>query len=151
MNRHALPSVLIALAVFSLTASAAEEQKIWGGLILGGAELSVEGGDSGQFRSIKARLSKDPNLKFAEYVLLGEETQTITKDFQTWVVPSREIFLELNYKGSGASGIKLFLSLWHKKEIKTKADVVLKPDEPLLIRGPQWKGGYLIFALDLVE
>ncbi|MEM6911389.1 MAG: hypothetical protein AAF555_07370 [Verrucomicrobiota bacterium] len=150
-RRHALFFAATFLLFPLGTLQAAEEPKVWGALILGGADLAVAGSDSAQFQEIRGRLSKEAQLRFSEYVLLGEETQAVPKEFDTWVVPSKEIFLELDYKGSDASGMKFFLRLWHKETVKTKADVVLTPDQPLLIRGPQWKGGYLIFALDLVN
>ena len=48
--------------------------------------------------------------------------------------------------------IKLDLDLWQlKKKIMKSATTTLQVGKPLYIRGPQWRGGYLIIVVELIS
>tara|TARA_B110000438_G_C15688903_1_gene595861 strand:+ start:102 stop:599 length:498 start_codon:yes stop_codon:yes gene_type:complete len=101
---------------------------------------------------ISAKLKKAfPTFK--NFELLGQHTQeNVFKEYVNWVVPSNEINLGFESKGLvDGGGVKLLLKLWRKKKVILKSDLIIYPDKPILISGPEWKEGRLIFVLEIKE
>jgi len=90
---------------------------------------------------------------FQSFELLGQHTQeNVFKEYVNWVVPSNEINLGFESKGlTENGGMKLLLKLWRKKKVILKSDLIIFPDKPVLISGPEWKEGRLIFVLEIQE
>ena len=90
---------------------------------------------------------------FQNFELLGQHTQeNVFKEYVNWVVPSNEINLGFESKGlAEGGGVKLLLKLWRKKKVILKSDLIIYPDKPVLISGPKWKEGRLIFVLEIKE
>ncbi len=88
---------------------------------------------------------------FQNFELLGQHTQeNVFKEYVNWVVPSNEINLGFESKGlAEGGGVKLLLKLWRKKKVILKSDLIIYPDKPVLISGPEWKEGRLIFVLEM--
>ncbi len=83
-----------------------------------------------------------------EFHFLGEHTQGVFKQYESWLVPSRDLFVKLDSKGPAAGGgLRLDLQLWRDKDVIMKTDIVLRPGSPLFIEGPRWRGGNLVFVL----
>ena len=90
---------------------------------------------------------------FQCFELLGQHTQeNVFKEYANWVVPSNEMNLGFESKGLAENGgVKLLLKLWRKKKVILKSDLIIFPDKPVLISGPEWKEGRLIFVLEIKE
>ena len=85
-----------------------------------------------------------------EFTLLGEHRQALFKQYESWVVPSKEIFLKVDSRGPAeGGGVRLHLQLWQDDKVLVKTDAVLRPGSPLFIGGPKWRDGQLIFAVAL--
>ncbi len=97
---------------------------------------------------IRGRLSKTHPAK--THQLLGRHTQKVFKEYESWVVPSKELCLKLDSRGpapAGQAGVQLSLQLWQDKKVLVKSDVLLAPDKPIIIGGPKWRNGRLLFVL----
>ena len=80
------------------------------------------------------------------------EKENVFKEYVNWVVPSNEINLGFESKGLAENGgVKLLLKLWRKKKVILKSDLIIFPAKPVLIAGPEWKDGQLIFVLEIKE
>ena len=100
------------------------------------------------FSDIRERLAKVFSEK--HFTLLGQHTQEIFREYESWVVPSKELFLKIDSKGPAPSGgMQLHIQLWQGTKVIVKTDAILKADSPLFIRGPGWRGGHLIFVVML--
>jgi len=107
-------------------------------------------------KPINAELSsrlKKAFPEFQNFELLGQHTQeNVFKEYVNWVVPSNEMNLGFESKGlAEGGGVKLLLKLWRKKKVILKSDLIIFPDKPVLISGPEWKEGRLIFVLEIKE
>lgn len=128
-------------------ANAKQDGKIWGALFFA-TDTAVEEATEGPAKAITERLRK----AFAEahFQLLGEHAQAIFSEYESWVVPSKDLFLKIDSKGpvEEGEGMNLHLQLWREKNVLLKTDVVLRKS-PIFIRGPKWGDGYLIMVIEL--
>ncbi|MEM0970738.1 MAG: hypothetical protein AAGJ31_15395, partial [Verrucomicrobiota bacterium] len=72
-------------------------------------------------------------------------------EYETWIVPSEEMYMKVDSKGPVEGGLGLHLQLWRKKNVIVKSDVVLSPDSPVVVAGPEWGDDRLLFLLVLEE
>ncbi len=87
---------------------------------------------------------------FEHFEILGQHRQAIFREYESWVVPSRDLFLKIDSKGPAArGGVNLHLQVWREQQVLVKSDAVLHAGSPLFIGGPAWKDGRLIFVLSL--
>jgi len=87
---------------------------------------------------------------FKHFEILGQHRQDIFREYESWVVPSRELFMKIDSKGpADKGGVNLHLQVWREHQVLVKSDAVLRKDSPLFIGGPPWKEGRLIFVLFL--
>ena len=142
-----------AFSVFVIVASGKEEEKeeyldstFWGALIY----AKNEGSKSGVGGELEIKLKK-AFKSFKSFEFLGQHTQrNVFKEYVNWVVPSEEINLGFESKGRIKNGgVKLLLKLWRKKKVLLKSDLSIFPDKPVMIMGPKWRDGKLIFVLEL--
>ncbi|WP_395738481.1 hypothetical protein [Prosthecobacter sp.] len=162
-----MKALLTVLALFCVTAlgraqetatpviSAAKhatDGHVWGALIF--ATNSVE-----QLTGAKEQAHLDlPNLTqrlgkvfpYKHFEILGQHRQDIFREYESWVVPSRDLFMKIDSKGpADKDGVNLHLQVWREHQVLVKSDAVLRKDSPLFIGGPPWKDGRLIFVLFL--
>ena len=79
-----------------------------------------------------------------------QHQQDIFREFESWVVPSQDLFLKIDPKGpADQGGVNLHLQVWREQQLLVKSDAVLRAGSPLFIGGPAWKSGRLIFVLSL--
>jgi hypothetical protein len=105
--------------------------------------------DPAVLKNITGRLGKAFN-KYQHFHLIGRHTQTVFKGWESWVVPSQDLCLKLDYRGpTDATGLNLHLQLWQDKNILVKSDTLLRKDRPVFLGGPDWRGGRLIFVVAL--
>lgn len=126
--------------------------KVWGALIhaTDGKPASVPASTPADLKDLPKRLGKV--FKYSRFEVIGDHTQDIFRQYESWVVPSKELFLRLDSKGPGEKGgLKLSLQFWHLDKVLVKTDLVLRPQSPLFISGPRWRNGQLIFVLLLTE
>ena len=84
------------------------------------------------------------------FKILGQHTQDILREYESWVVPSRDLFLKVDSNGPAeGGGIHLHLQFWQGEQVLVKSDAVLRAGSPLFIGGPKWRDGQLVFVLAL--
>lgn len=128
--------------------------RVWGALMYGssaGAGAAVAKGDLPKgLQDLPARLGKV--FPFSHFELLGQHTQDVFREYESWVVPSKDLFLKVDSKGKAdGGGINLHLQFWQEQQVLVKTDAVLREKSPLFIGGPKWRDGQLIFVLMLTK
>ncbi|MFT5467263.1 MAG: hypothetical protein ACI8UO_002367 [Verrucomicrobiales bacterium] len=151
MKSHFL--LFVSLLIFSASAVAEEipsDAIVWGGLVRGSnQQLLAE-----QIKvddDLATRLKKA--FAYSDFELKGEHTQLVFREYDSWVVPSSEMYLRIDSKGQleDGSGMSLHLQLWRDTDVLVKTDAILKYDSPLFITGPKWGSDQLFFILELRE
>jgi hypothetical protein len=133
------------------SADPATEGKVWGALIhaLQVAPAGAVPAASPHLPNLAARLG----AAFPEsghFEVLGEHLQDVFREYESWVVPSKDLFLKVDSKGPApGGGVNLHLQFWRDQQVLVKTDAVLRPGSPLFIGGPRWREGRLIFVLVL--
>jgi hypothetical protein len=104
-------------------------------------------------KGIEKTLSADPRLRFKHYRQLGKDAQSLYKSYENWAQPfrdSKEVMLRFEAQSVLANGVmRLDLELWLSRKKIFKTDAPLTPGKPLLVLGPEWRGGRLILAIEL--
>lgn len=130
----------------------ATEGKVWGALIFATNDATQLTGTHEKppphLGQLNDRLSKV--FGFKHFEILGQHQQDIFREYESWVVPSRDLFLKIDSNGPADNGgVKLHLQVWREQQVLVKSDAVLRRGSPLFIGGPKWKDGRLIFVLSL--
>jgi len=128
-------------------ATAHRDGQVWASLIFASDE-ALKSSDREETQKTLDQLSKAfPGKKFQ---ILGEHTQHIFSAYESWVVPSKDLFLKIDSKGPTANhdGVNLHLQLWREKSVLLKTDVILR-QQPIFITGPKWGKGQLIMVIEL--
>lgn len=133
------------------TVKPATDGKVWGALIFASNE-ALKGGSKEQppanLADLPQRLSKV--FPYKHYEILGQHLQDVFREYESWVVPSKDLFLKVDSKGpASGGGVNLHLQFWRDQQVLVKTDAVLRSDSPLFIGGPKWREGQLIFVLVL--
>jgi hypothetical protein len=130
----------------------ATDGRVWGALIFATNDAAELTGGMDQAPANLPRLSERlaKVFPFKHFQILGQHQQDIFREYESWVVPSRELFMKIDSKGPAENGgVNLHLQVWREQQVLVKSDAVLKNGSPLFIGGPTWKGGRLIFILSL--
>lgn len=133
-----------------VTADKAEKEgSVWGGLIYASDFPPLERHPPSQeFPDLTRRLARVFPYRFFD--VLGEHTQVIFRQYESWIVPSKNLFLKLDAKGTAPhGGILVNLQFWQGQEVLVKMDAILRPNSPLFVAGPKWRRGRLIFVVEL--
>jgi len=92
--------------------------------------------------------------KAKHFFLLGKHTAEIQSRFSIWLKPSPQFPLQLENTGTTADGgLSLYWILWQKERPPTKdrelvkSTSILTAKAPLVIAGPKWRSGRLIFLI----
>ncbi len=127
------------------TDESSEAPQLWGALIR--ATDSPSASDRKVSEDLAGRLGK--SFDFSTFEIIGEHTQPIGKEYHSWVVPSSELFLRVDYKGIVEGGRSLHLQLWQQENVVVKTDVLLKSDSPIFFAGPAQGDDQLIFVVEM--
>jgi hypothetical protein len=85
---------------------------------------------------------------YSHFEILGQHSQVVFREYESWVVPSKDVFLKIDSKGAAANGgLNLHVQFWQGQQVLVKTDTLLRPDSPLFIGGPKWRDGQLVFVL----
>ncbi len=126
--------------------------RVWGALIFATNDVKQLTGarekPATTLPMLNERLGKV--FPFKHFEILGQHQQDIFREYESWVVPSRDLFMKIDSKGpADQGGVKLHLQVWREQQVLVKSDAVLRSTSPLFIGGPAWKDGRLIFVLSL--
>ena len=127
---------------------AAKDGSVWGALVFASnaKEAKADAKPIEEFPDLSQRLGKV--FPFTNFEVLGQHTQVVFREYESWVVPSKEVFLKLDSKGAAINGgLNLHVQFWQGQQVLVKTDTLLQPNSPLFIGGPKWKDGQLIFVL----
>ena len=129
--------------------SAARDGQVWGALVYASDKQPAEKADPpAEFPNLSARLAKA--FPYKHFQVLGQHSQDIFREYESWVVPSKDLFVKLDSKGAAKNGgIKLNIQFWQGQQVLVKSDTELLPNSPLFIAGPKWRDGRLVFVLVL--
>lgn len=130
----------------------ATDGKVWGALVHAtkGEALPMPKEVPGELKDLGQRLGKA--FDFTRFEIIGQHTQDIFRQYESWVVPSKELFLKMDSKGPAeGGGMNLSVQFWREQTVLVKTDVVLRQSSPLFIGGPKWRDGQLIFVLLLTK
>ena len=104
--------------------------------------------------AVAKELQKAPTLKFTNYSLIGTDTQDVLRSYEMWARPSRtddQFMVSFEPLGRRVKNdLRLDLELWWQKKKILKTDPLLRVGQPLYIRGPKWRKGHLIIAVELL-
>lgn len=131
----------------------ATDAKVWGALVFATndakeAATMPKVDVPAEFADIPQRLGKAFDYK--RFEVIGQHLQDVFREYESWVVPTKDLFLKVDSKGPAEDGgMNLHLQFWRDQQVVVKTDTVLKPDSPLFIAGPNWRGGQLFFVLVL--
>jgi hypothetical protein len=129
----------------------ATDGKVWGALVFASNEPAKGGGveqPPANLKDLSQRLGKV--FEYQHFEILGQHLQDVFREYESWVVPSKDLFLKVDSKGPAAGGgVNLHLQFWRDQQVLVKTDAVLRTGSPLLMGGPKWRDGQLIFVLIL--
>ena len=128
----------------------ATDGKVWGALIYAskGEAAPLPPEVPGDLKDLPQRLAKV--FPFTRFEIIGQHNQDIFRQYESWVVPSKDLFVKLDSKGPAeGGGMKLDLQFWREQQVLIKTDTVLRHGSPLFIGGPKWREGRLLFVLQL--
>ena len=101
-----------------------------------------------------ALLPQADNLRkifgYNELRLIGEKKKAINTGQEDWLVPSRQFILRVDARNPIANGYALGLELREEDRVIVEADVKLKHDHPLFIRGPFIGDGQILILLTVL-
>jgi len=104
-------------------------------------------------KTLEKRLRNEEKLRFKQYRLLGQDTQALFRSYENWaqpLKPSEEVLVKFEARSRPTQqATRLDLELWLSRKKILKTDVLLEGNRPLLVLGPEWRGGRLIIAVSL--
>jgi hypothetical protein len=136
------------------SASAASDAQVEGYLFFAANDASAPAqeekvaADAAVLASMEGKLKKV--FPYSHYHLIGRHTQKVFKEYESWVVPSKDLCLKIDSRGPAAEGgVNVHLQLWQDTKVLVKSDSVLRADKPIFLGGPNWRTGRLIFVVRL--
>lgn len=142
------------LGVGRLLGQAAAEAQVEGYLFFASNEAAAPAqeeavtAEAALLRSLEGRLGKV--FPFGHFHLIGRHAQKVFKEYESWVVPSKDLCLKLDSRGPAeGGGVKVHLQLWQDTKVLVKSDAALLPGQPIFLGGPSWRRGRLIFVVML--
>lgn len=92
-------------------------------------------------------------LEFAHYRLLGSDRQMVYRSYENWAQPikgSDEILCRFETESViSHETMRLDIELWLSRKKILKSGIALTHGKPVLVLGPEWRGGRLIVAVEL--
>ena len=112
------------------------------------AQVEKIAADASVLTALETRLQKV--FPFTNYHLIGRHSQKVFKEYESWVVPSKDLCLKIDSRGPAeGGGVNVHLQLWQDTKVLVKSDAVLVEDKPIFLGGPEWRRGRLIFVVRL--
>ena len=87
---------------------------------------------------------------YNEFQLLGEKMKAVPTGNEDWLVASRQFILNVDTQRKIAGGYALALQLREEDRVLIGADVKLRRDHPLFIRGPFMGDGQILILLTVL-
>ena len=102
---------------------------------------------------VREALRAQESLRFDHYRLLGTDTKPVFRSYENWAQPiggSEEILCRFEVQSRlSAEAIRLDLELWLSRKKILKTGAVVATGRPVLVLGPEWRGGRMIVAVEL--
>jgi hypothetical protein len=102
---------------------------------------------------VAKRLGGEERLKFSKYLELGRDAKPLFRSYENWaqpLPPSDEILLRFEAQSKlSKESMRLDVELWLSRKKILKTDAAMEPDKPMLVLGPEWRGGRLIISVEL--
>lgn len=102
---------------------------------------------------VSTRLAREKKLKFSKYLELGSEAKPLFRSYENWaqpLAPSDEVLLRFEAQSKLSKEVmRMDVELWLSRKKILKTDAAMKPGQPLLVLGPEWRGGRLIVSVEL--
>lgn len=132
--------------------------------VIGSVKVTVYLGTDGDAASVgprakevsaetAARLAGEQKLKYSKYLELARDRRMLYRSYQNWsepFEPSNEVMLRFEPQSTLSDGtMRLDLELWLSRKKILKTDAAMTYGKPLLVLGPEWKGGRMILAVEL--
>ncbi|MCH7227501.1 hypothetical protein [Haloferula sp. A504] len=99
------------------------------------------------------QLRRHEPLEFTHYRLLGSDRQKVYRSYENWAQPikgSDEILCRFETESViSRDTMRLDLELWLSRKKILKSGMALTHGKPVLVLGPEWRGGRLIVAVEL--
>ena len=104
-------------------------------------------------QELKDRLRKEHQLEFVNYRQIGTDYEPLMRSYESWaepLKPSDEILIRFAALGKPTSTSAILdLEMWMGKRKIIKTDARLEEDKPLILLGPEWRGGRLVILVRL--
>ncbi|MGB6223398.1 hypothetical protein [Haloferula sp.] len=98
-------------------------------------------------------LAAKESLKFEHYRLLGSDSKPLFRSYENWAQPiggSDEILCRFEVQSRlSKDSVRIDLELWLSRKKILKSGVVLKIGKPVVVLGPEWRGGRMIVSVEL--
>lgn len=134
--------------------SLATDGRVWGALIYAVNGADKLSGNAAKPPAALANLNQklEKVFPFSHFEIIGQHTQEVLREYESWVVPSTDLFLKIDSNGPAPEGgVNVHLQFWQQEQVLIKTDALLRPKSPLFISGPKWRDGQLLFVLLLME
>lgn len=99
------------------------------------------------------RLRAQDQLHFEHYRLLGSDRKVVYRSYENWAQPiagSDEVLCRFEVESRvSKESLRLDLELWLSRKKILKSGLALTPGKPVLVLGPEWRGGRLIISVGL--
>lgn len=98
-------------------------------------------------------LASKESLKFEHYRLLGADSKPLFRSYENWAQPisgSDEILCRFEVASRlSKESVRMDLELWLSRKKILKSGVVLTAGKPVVVLGPEWRGGRMIVSVEL--
>jgi hypothetical protein len=98
-------------------------------------------------------LASKESLKFAHYRLLGSDSKPLFRSYENWAQPitgSDEILCRFEVASRlSKESVRIDLELWLSRKKILKSGVALTTGKPVVVLGPEWRGGRMIVSVEL--
>lgn len=139
--------LLLALVFLALAAPArADGDRIWSALVLATKEETPKPPPR-QLEALAPTLKKV--FGYNTFYLLGDKRRSLVTGGEEWLVPSQEFFMRVKCLSREPAYYNLVIELYREKKLLLTSEVRLARNAPLIIRGPQWGKGQLVFVLEV--
>ena len=105
-------------------------------------------------RAVSDRFRAQQPLRFASYRLLGGDTKPVYRSYENWAEPikgSDEILCRFEVENRiSKDSLRMDLELWLSRKKILKSGIALTDGKPVYVLGPEWRGGRLIIAMELL-
>lgn len=126
--------------------------KIWSAVILA-TKPPVPKADPPELSEFVPRLKRV--FGYTQYEVIGATTEKIGDKSESWLVPSRNFWLEVKARRVASKeargGYLLNLHFFQDKRPILETEAKLAPGSPLFIRGPQHGSGQVIIVLQVLR